>query len=103
MRSRPPSEDRGGSAMHPLFTQPLSIAWEVTALEVSPNGFVSALCRKCQTKLDIHQPRENDPDELLGTCGHCGCWHLIQVSPDGSEALLFNIPGVEFVRETLDQ
>jgi hypothetical protein len=87
--------------MHPLFTHPLSITWDVTAFEVSSDGFVSALCQKCQTKLEIHQPRENDPNELLGTCGQCGCWHLIQVSPDGVGALLFNIPGVEFVRETL--
>jgi hypothetical protein len=87
--------------MHPLFTRPLSIAWNVTAFEVSADGFVSAVCQKCQTKLDINQPQENDPNELLGTCSHCGCWHLIQVSPDGAEALLFNVPGVDFVRATL--
>ena len=89
--------------MHPLFTNPISISWNVESLAISADGFVSARCQKCETELEIHQPQENDPQELLGTCTHCGCWHLIQVAPDGTEALLFNIPGIDFVRETLAQ
>lgn len=77
------------------------MTWNVTVLEVSPDGFVSPFCQKCQTELDIHQPQEHDPNELLGTCSQCGCWHLIQVAPGGAEALLINLPSVEFVRETL--
>ena len=89
--------------MHPLFTHPFSMKWNVTVLEVSPDGFLSPVCQKCQTELDIHQPQADDPNELLGTCGQCGSWHLIQVAPGGSEALVLNLPGVEFVRETLAQ
>lgn len=89
--------------MHPLFKHPFSMKWNVTELEVSPDGFISPVCQKCRTELDIHQPQADDPNELLGTCNQCGGWYLIQVAPGGSEALLLNLPGVEFVRETLAQ
>lgn len=87
--------------MHPMFPHQLSITWEVAVLEVSPDGLVAPSCLKCHASLDIHQPEEDRPSQLLGTCGECGAWHMIEVSPDGTEAYLFNMPGVEFVRDKL--
>ncbi len=89
--------------MHPRFAHPFSMSWNVTEAQVSPDGYISPVCQKCQTELDILQPQADDPNELLGTCNQCGCWHIIQVAPGGTEAWVFNLPGVEFVRETLAQ
>jgi hypothetical protein len=87
--------------MHPLFPHQLSISWNVTVLEVSHDGLVSPCCHKCGTQLDIHQPDEGSPDHLLGTCRDCGSWHMIEMAPGRREALLFDMPGVDFVRKTL--
>jgi|GEM_PF-1477034 len=88
--------------MHSHFARPLTINWDVTALEVSGDGIVaSAVCQKCRKELEIHQPQEDNPQELLATCGECGRWHLIQVASDSSEAWMFNLPGIDFIRETL--
>lgn len=90
--------------MHSYFARPLTINWNVTALEVSGDGIIaSALCQKCRKELEIHQPQEDNPQELLATCGECGRWHLIQVASDSSEAWMFNLPGVDFIREAMAQ
>ena len=36
-----------------------------------------ALCARCHSLLDRHQPDDDRPDRLLGTCTECGLWHLI--------------------------
>jgi hypothetical protein len=87
--------------MHPLFPHRLSITWKLTVLEVSAAGLVEACCQKCRCPLDVHQPGENQPNHLLGTCSECGSWHMIELSADGLEAYLFNMPGLEFVRAKL--
>ena len=87
--------------MHPLFPHQLSVSWNVTVLEVTPDGIVSPACQKCRASLEIHQPDEARPDQLLGTCRECGCWHMIEMAPGGREAYLFDIPGVDFVRKML--
>ena len=40
-------------------------------------------CRECQVRLDVHQPDEERPEHLLGTCAGCGDWYLIEVGRDG--------------------
>ena len=87
--------------MHPLFPHRLSITWKLTVLEIPASGLVEACCQKCRLPLDVHQPVESQPTHLLGTCSECGSWHMIELSADGMEAYLFNMPGVEFVRAKL--
>ena len=60
--------------MHPLFPHQLSISWNVTVLDVAPDGLVTPRCQKCRAELDVHQPDESNPDHLLGTCRDCGRW-----------------------------
>lgn len=37
------------------------------------------LCIRCQGVLDRHQPDDEQPDRLLGTCPSCSSWFLIDV------------------------
>ena len=43
------------------------------------------VCGKCQQLLDIHQPNTYDTDRLLGTCGSCGSWFLIDLLHEESD------------------
>lgn len=45
-------------------------------------------CSRCGNVLEIHQPDENLPKRLLGTCDRCKAWFLI----DLDEAILVLLP-----------
>jgi hypothetical protein len=52
-------------------------------------------CPLCAGLLAIHQPDEQLPDHLLGTCMECQTWFLI----DEAEGLMLRLPKVEAVRD----
>lgn len=87
--------------MHPLPPQQMSMTWTAIVVERAADGLVSPRCQKCRCELDIHQPEESHPEQLLGTCPECSAWHLIEVAPDGSEAALVDIPGLDEIRRRL--
>lgn len=37
------------------------------------------LCARCHRVLERHQPDEEQPDRLLGTCAGCGAWFLLDL------------------------
>lgn len=87
--------------MHPLFPKTISMTWTATVVDVGSDGLVSPRCQKCRCELDVHQPEEDRPDQLLGTCPACHAWHLVEVAPDGAEAVVLAIPGLDEVRRKL--
>ena len=52
-------------------------------------------CPICEGHLAIHQPNEQAPDHLLGTCEGCGTWFLI----DEAEELMLRLPREEDLRD----
>lgn len=60
--------------------------------DMSPLGLV---CPACGGSLDIHQPRTEDPDHMLGTCLACPCWSMVVVYPMGIEVR--RLPGADAV------
>ncbi len=51
------------------------------------------VCGKCQQLLDIHQPNTEDTDRLLGTCGSCGSWFMIDLlSEESDQAVQVALP-----------
>ncbi|MCA1685243.1 MAG: hypothetical protein LC745_04540, partial [Planctomycetia bacterium] len=38
------------------------------------------LCARCHAPLERHQPDEEQPERLLGTCGGCGTWYLVDLA-----------------------
>jgi hypothetical protein len=87
--------------VHPLFPRELTIACNATKLTISAEGLEPPQCRKCQTALNIHQPDEDRPEHLLGTCAHCGEWYLIEYGPGLTEAFLFDLPNATLLRATI--
>src|SRR5690348_11642794 len=45
---------------------------------------LDVLCLVCHAPLTLHQPDCDTPDRLLGTCGACGAWHLVDRSTEAS-------------------
>ena len=48
------------------------------------------LCGHCQEPLDRHQPDDDQPDRLLGTCSQCGEWYLM----DLRASVMYVVPNV---------
>lgn len=84
-----------------------SITWSIRALSVAfdPDGTSTLRCMACGSALDLHQPDATQPDRLLGTCsgdhGPCGCWHMIDLTPDQKQANLHLMPNAGATRSPL--
>src|SRR4051794_36713244 len=87
-----PSRDGDADVLSP-FPREMTIKWNVTPLAISAEGLEPPQCRDCLTTLNLHQPDEGRPDQLLGTCADCGAWYLIEASGT-AEAFQFDLPNV---------
>jgi hypothetical protein len=86
--------------VHSPFPREMTITWNVTRLAISSEGLETPRCGDCQATLNVHQPDENRPDHLLGTCDACGRWFLIEIGTK-REAFLFDLPNVTLIREAV--
>jgi hypothetical protein len=56
-------------------------------------GESETVCEHCQEPLNLHQPDESLPSQLLATCGSCSRWFsLVGVDAEGSEYLMVELP-----------
>ena len=85
---------------HPSSHQ-LTITWNVTALTIDGDGLETPRCRDCETALNIHQPDEDRPEHLLGTCALCGNWYLIELGKGRSEAFMYDLPNVTLIHAAI--
>jgi uncharacterized protein YbaR (Trm112 family) len=53
-------------------------------------------CPGCGDSLTVHQPDENLPDRLLGTCPDCRTWFLI----DGATEVMVKLPDESILRDS---
>jgi hypothetical protein len=57
-------------------------------------------CPHCEQMLNLHQPDENLPNQLLATCDSCHRWYsLFEVGDDASEFLMLDLPDRSMVEE----
>jgi len=85
------------------ITRSSPLAFELVARSVSSNGWANSLCcPECQVTLNLHQPDEDQPSQLLGTCDCCSKWFfLVENDVDCDEMLLFELPTAETIRAAL--
>jgi hypothetical protein len=83
---------------------PITLTFELLARPASLNGPVAGPdCPECSAPLDLHQPDENRPSHLLGTCGACSRWFfIVEIDPDWSDAVLFELPSADAIREMVE-
>jgi hypothetical protein len=59
-------------------------------------------CPGCHIPLDLHQPDEELPSQLLGICEWCAKWFfLVEIDADWKESLLFELPGADDIRSLM--
>jgi hypothetical protein len=62
-------------------------------------------CLNCGSVLELHQPNVEVPDRLLAHCvsqpDACGSLHLLDIGPEGHEAVMVLLPGAEAIARAL--
>ena len=83
-----------------VLSKSSALTFEVVARPVPPDtGTGSLCCPACHVPLDLHQPDEELPSQLLGTCEWCSKWFfLVEIDADWNGSLLFELPGAEDIR-----
>lgn len=62
----------------------------------------AATCPDCAQPLNLHQPDESLPQQLLATCEACSLWFAIHEHPDAAQGLvMFEIAGQQVVASLL--
>jgi hypothetical protein len=79
------------------------LAFELVARSVNSNAWANSLCcPECQITLNLHQPDEEQPSQLLGTCDGCSKWFFVLENDlELDEMLLFELPTAETIRAAL--
>jgi hypothetical protein len=57
-------------------------------------------CPLCDQVLNLHQPDESLPDQLLATCDSCLRWYsLFGMSEDSTQFLMLDLPDKSMIEE----
>jgi hypothetical protein len=83
------------------ISREVTVRCEATPLAITSQGVEPPQCRTCEAKLTLHQPDEDSPERLLGTCAGCGGWYLIEILQDGTEAFLLDLPNIALFRSVV--
>ncbi len=89
------------SRLGPMVANRMTFELVARAITTNPGGN-SLCCPDCQLPLDLHQPDEEQPTQLLGTCDGCSKWFfLVEFETDWNGTLLFELPCVDSIRTML--
>jgi hypothetical protein len=85
------------------ISQPTPMTFELVARAVGTDSWANSLCcPNCQVPLNLHQPDEERPSQLLGTCDCCSRWFLLVESElDWDGTLMFELPSADSIRAML--
>jgi hypothetical protein len=77
--------------------------FELVARAVNTGSCANSLCcPDCQSLLNLHQPDEERPSQLLGTCDGCSRWFLlVETDLEWDGTLLFELPSADAIRAML--
>ena len=70
----------------------LSVRFESIELPADASWIESFRCWDCETVLDFSQPNPEDPNRLIGICGDCGHWYLVERPEIESRLLMLELP-----------
>jgi len=84
-------------------SESLPVSFQLPASLVRTSSWThSRCCPNCQVPLDLHQPDEEQPSQLLGTCDDCSRWYfLVESEKDWQGTVLFELPSAKMIRATL--
>ncbi len=70
----------------------LSVRFESIELPSNASLTESFGCWECDSPLHFSQPDPEDPNRLIGACGDCGHWYLIERPEIESRLLMLELP-----------
>jgi hypothetical protein len=88
------------SPSHLEVSHAMPMSLELVAYSMGGSTWTNSLdCPNCHVPLNLHQPDEEQPSQLLGTCGCCSRWFfLVESELDRDGTLLFELPSAETLR-----
>jgi hypothetical protein len=88
---------------HLDVSQSIPLNFELVGHALSAGSWTNSLsCTTCRAPLNLHQPDEERPSQLLGTCDVCSRWFLVVDSElDWEGMLLVELPTAETIRALL--
>jgi hypothetical protein len=70
----------------------LTVEVRIRVLDLAA-GLSAISCPDCDQPLNLHQPDESVPDQLLATCDTCSRWFAVrELDTDGTHCAMFEIP-----------
>jgi hypothetical protein len=70
----------------------LSVEVRIRVLDLAA-GLSEVSCPDCEQPLNLHQPDESIPDQILATCDTCTRWFAVrELDDDGTHCAMFEIP-----------
>ena len=72
----------------------IHLTLDLIRIEGEPESRSGLRCPGCTELLMLHQPDEQSPDHLLGTCPQCGAWFVLHAVA----GLLVRLPGKQDLR-----
>ena len=83
------------------FPIPIKVKVELVTCVVEMEGVQSGpSCPRCDEPLNLHQPDESSPSQLLATCDQCLGWYSLFELKDGErEFLMLELPTKQMVEE----
>ncbi len=73
----------------------LPVTMSVTGVSHCPDNSEWVCCLECGKHLGLVQPETQEPERLVGTCGNCGNWYLLDWHPGSRKGLMVLLPGHE--------
>ena len=70
----------------------LSVTMPVTGVTHCPGDPEWVCCLSCGEHLGLVQPESDEPERLVGFCGGCGRWYLLDWHPGSLEGLMLLLP-----------
>ena len=81
------------------FSSKIAVELNALLVHLTRNG-TRPMCPNCNHPLDLHQPDENAPENLLATCDSCSRWYFLsEVGKQGRDVLLVELPSRSIVEE----
>lgn len=80
----------------PKDTRTATVPLTMLRFSTRPERIDEGCCLACDHYLDLNQPDASHPDRLVGTCGRCGRWYIIDMVPGTDDAVMALLPEIGF-------
>ena len=70
----------------------IAVRLKVARVGPEPDGRLDLNCMGCGAPMEVHQPDQEYPDRLLGTCDGCHGWVIADFASEGDGGVMVFLP-----------